>query len=34
MLVSWSGQTLLAIVLAYLGHLGLRSILNIFGVFS
>ena len=34
MLVSWTGQTLLAIVLAYLGHLGLRAILDVFGVFS
>jgi len=34
MLISWAGQTLLAVVLAYLGHLGLRAILNVFGVFS
>ncbi|MBN1177192.1 MAG: VTT domain-containing protein [Dehalococcoidales bacterium] len=34
MLVSLAGQTILAIVLAYLGHLGLRAILNVLGVFS
>jgi len=33
-MISWAGQTLLAVVLAYLGHLGLRAILNVFGVFS
>ena len=34
MLVSWAGQTLQAIILAYLGHHGLRAILDAFGVFS
>ncbi len=34
MLVSWAGQTILAIVLAYLGRLGLRAILDVLGVFS
>lgn len=33
-LISWTGQTLQAIVVAYLGHLGLRAILDVFGVFS
>lgn len=33
-LISWAGQTLQAVVVAYLGHLGLRAILDVFGVFS
>jgi membrane protein DedA with SNARE-associated domain len=33
-LISWAGQTLQAIVLASLGYLGLRAILDVFGVFS
>jgi membrane protein YqaA with SNARE-associated domain len=33
-LISWTGQTLQAIILAYLGHLGLRAILDVFGVFG
>jgi membrane protein YqaA with SNARE-associated domain len=33
-LISWAGQTLQAIILAYLGHLGLRAILDIFDIFS
>jgi len=33
-LVSWAGQTLQAIILAYLGYFGLRAILDVFGVFS
>jgi membrane protein YqaA with SNARE-associated domain len=34
MLISWAGQTILAIVLAYLGNLGLRAILDVLGVFG
>ncbi len=34
MLTSWAGQTLQAIILAYLGHLGLRAILDVLGVFN
>jgi len=30
----WAGQTIQAIILAYIGHLGLRSLLRYIGIFS
>ena len=30
----WAGQTIQAMLLAYIGHLGLRSLLRFLGIFS
>jgi len=32
LLACWAGQTIQAMILAYMGHLGLRSLLHIFGI--
>jgi membrane protein YqaA with SNARE-associated domain len=34
LVVCWSGKTVQGLVLAYLGHFGLRSLLHFFGVFN
>jgi len=32
LLACWVGQTIQAMILAYMGHLGLRSLLHFFGI--